>query len=80
MFKVSPQLWESMRDLRRAILNGVGVLAIVGLLLALPASDATAAPTPPASGCQLGSPKGEIRHVICIQFDNRHFAAIPKVY
>jgi hypothetical protein len=68
-----------MRDLRRAILDGVGVLAIVGLLLALPVSDATAAP-PPASGCQPGSPKGGIKRVICIQFVNTHFAAIPKVY
>ncbi len=37
MFKVSPQLWKSIRDVRRAVLNGVGVLAIVGLLLALSA-------------------------------------------
>src|SRR5712672_714923 len=73
MFKVSPQLWKSMRDVRRAVLNGVGVFAIVGLLLALSASGATAAPTPPGSGCQLGSPKGGIKHVIYIQFDNTHF-------
>src|SRR6266481_2005190 len=73
MFKVSPQLWKSIRDVRRAILNGVGVLAIVGLLLALSASGATAAPAPPSSGCQLGSPKGGIKHVIYIQFDNTHF-------
>src|SRR5712672_4810891 len=73
MFKVSPQLWKSMRDVRRAVLNGVGVFAIVGLLLALSASGATAAPTPPSSGCQLGSPKGGIKHVIYIQFDNTHF-------
>src|SRR5712671_1671345 len=73
MFKVSPQLWKYMRDVRRAVLNGVGVLAIVGLLLALPASGATAAPMPPSSGCQLGSPKGGIKHVIYIQFDNTHF-------
>src|SRR5260370_36641796 len=73
MFKVSPQLWKSMRDVRRAVLNGVGVFAIVGLLLALSASGATAAPAPPSSGCQLGSPKGGIKHVIYIQFDNTHF-------
>src|SRR5712672_1141734 len=73
MFKVSPQLWKSMRDVRRAVLNGVGVFAIVGLLIALSASGATAAPTPPGSGCQLGSPKGGIKHVIYIQFDNTHF-------
>jgi hypothetical protein len=73
MFKVSPQLRESIRDVRRTILSGVGVLAIVGLVLVLPASGATAAPTPPSSGCQLGSSKGGIKHVIYVQFDNTHF-------
>src|SRR5258707_2792326 len=73
MFKVGPQLWESMRHVRRMILSGVGALAIVGLLLVLPAAGATADHTPPSSGCQLESPKGGIKHVIFIQFDNTHF-------
>jgi len=55
------------------ILSGVGALAIVGLLLVLPAAGATADHTPPSSGCQLESPKGGIKHVIYIQFDNTHF-------
>src|SRR5882757_158887 len=73
MFKVGPQLWESMRHVRRMILSGVGALATLGLLLVLPAAGATGDHTAPGSGCQLESPKGGIKHVIYIQFDNTHF-------
>src|SRR5262245_43227041 len=37
------------------------------------AHDAQAVPTPPNNSCQLKSAKGEIHHVIYIQFDNTHF-------
>src|SRR6266850_4230515 len=73
MFKFSPKLQESARHVRGTILKVVGVLAIVGLLVALPTPDATAAPTPATSDCRLASPKGGIQHVIYIQFDNTHF-------
>src|SRR6266481_29726 len=73
MFKLSPKLQEFARHVRATILKVVGVLAIVGLLVALPTADATAAPTPATSDCRLESPKGGIQHVIYIQFDNTHF-------
>ena len=73
MFKFSPKLQESARHVRGTILKVVGVLAIVGLLVALPTPDATAAPPPATSDCRLESPKGGIQHVIYIQFDNTHF-------
>src|SRR6266849_9437466 len=73
MFKFSPKLQESARHVRGTILKVVGVLAIVGLLVALPTPDATAAPPPATSGCRLESAKGGIQHVIYIQFDNTHF-------
>jgi len=47
MFKFSPKVQESPQDVRGTILKVVGVLAIVGLLVALPTPDATAAPHRP---------------------------------
>ncbi|HEX9331920.1 MAG TPA: hypothetical protein VF896_08545, partial [Anaerolineales bacterium] len=41
--------------------------------LALLPSGAFAAPASVAGSCQLNSPKGNINHVIYIQFDNTHF-------
>src|SRR6266536_1407301 len=41
--------------------------------LALLPSGAFAAPASVAGSCQLNSPKGQIKHVIYIQFDNTHF-------
>src|SRR5260221_14020578 len=45
------------------------LLALVGLPLAPQSSVAYA-----ASGCQLNSAKGNVKHVIYVQFDNTHFA------
>jgi hypothetical protein len=73
MLKMSPKFQESAQHVCRTILNVVGVLVMIGLLVALPTPDATAAPPPATSGCQLQSPKGNIQHVIYIQFDNTHF-------
>jgi hypothetical protein len=44
----------------------------MGALLLAP-SAASAAPAPGSGTCQLKSPKGNIQHVIYIQFDNTHF-------
>jgi hypothetical protein len=44
----------------------------MGALLLAP-SGASAAPAPGSGTCQLKSPKGDIQHVIYIQFDNTHF-------
>jgi hypothetical protein len=53
---------------------------------ALPAAGATAkpaaatpAPAPggPAGGCQLNSPRGKVKHVVTIIFDNTHFQRDP---
>jgi hypothetical protein len=44
---------------------------VMGALLA--PSGASAAPASGSSTCQLKSPKGNIQHVIYIQFDNTHF-------
>jgi hypothetical protein len=45
---------------------------VMGALLLAP-SGASAAPVPGSGTCQLKSPKGNIQHVIYIQFDNTHF-------
>jgi hypothetical protein len=45
---------------------------VMGALLLAP-SGASAAPAPGSGTCQLKSPKGNIQHVIYIQFDNTHF-------
>ncbi len=45
---------------------------VMGALLLAP-SGASAAPAPGSGTCQLKSPKGDIQHVIYIQFDNTHF-------
>src|SRR2546427_9979483 len=45
---------------------------VMGALLLAP-SGASAAPASGSSTCQLKSPKGNIQHVIYIQFDNTHF-------
>ena len=59
--------------LRKTILSTVRTLATVGLLAILIISRVAASPTPATGGCQLKSPKGGIKHVIYIQFDNTHF-------
>jgi len=48
----------------------VAALVIAGSM-ALGMSGQAVAVSP--SGCQLGTPKGQIKHVIYIQFDNTHF-------
>ena len=69
--------------MRRRTLGALCALA-VGCLLAVAAAAATkssaaltisprAASTTTATGCQLASPKGNIKHVIYVQFDNTHF-------
>src|SRR6266705_2405276 len=69
MFKLSPQLQQSAQHVRGAILNAAGALAIVGLLVV----PLTLAATTAQNNCQLKSPKGNIQHVIYVQFDNTHF-------
>jgi hypothetical protein len=54
---------------------------LAGGLLA-PAAQAKPLPAPipiagPATGCELNSPKGNIKHVVTIIFDNTHFQRDP---
>lgn len=49
------------------------IVAILGLLVMALGPFETAAPGLAASNCQLNSPKGNVQHVIYIQFDNTHF-------
>ncbi len=51
------------------------LLLVLAFLAVPPAATVTAAPLPTgqASACQLGSPQGQVQHVIEIQFDNTHF-------
>jgi hypothetical protein len=53
----------------------LAVLTAAGLAAATKTSKSSAKPTaaPPASGCQLNSPNGQVKHVIYIIFDNVHF-------
>jgi hypothetical protein len=53
----------------------LAVLAAAGLAAATKTTQSSAKPKPasPASGCQLNSPNGRIKHVIYIIFDNVHF-------
>src|SRR6266480_4050559 len=53
-------------------------LGFVGLPLAH--SQTTVQAVPASSSCQLNSPKGNVQHVIYVQFDNTHFMRDnPKV-
>src|SRR5882672_2218075 len=47
--------------------------AFVMVAVLLAPAGASAAPAPGSGTCQLHSPKGNIQHVIYIQFDNTHF-------
>jgi hypothetical protein len=53
----------------------LAVLAAAGLAAATGTTQSSAKPAPaqPASGCQLNSPNGQVKHVIYIIFDNVHF-------
>jgi hypothetical protein len=53
----------------------LAVLTVAGLAAATNTTMSSAAPkaAPAATGCQLNSPKGQIKHVIYIIFDNVHF-------
>src|SRR5258706_13153428 len=44
---------------------------------AAPTPGKVPAPPPPDAGCQLNSPKGNIKHVVTIIFDNTHFMRDP---
>ena len=61
---------------RPAVLLGLTLLAAVAatsFVAAAAPRSSHAAPTAASSGCQLNSAKGQIKHVIYIQFDNLHF-------
>jgi hypothetical protein len=53
----------------------LAVLTVAGLAAATKTTQSSAKPiaAPPASGCQLNSPNGQVKHVIYIIFDNVHF-------
>src|SRR5213593_1135227 len=76
MFKLSLQLQKAAQHLRGTTLNVTAVLATLVLLVVPRALAATTA----TNSCQLKSPKGAIKHVIYVQFDNTHFRRDnPKV-
>src|SRR5258708_25925142 len=50
---------------------------VVPAWAAAPTPGKVPAPPPPAAGCQLNSPKGNIKHVVTIIFDNTHFMRDP---
>jgi hypothetical protein len=52
---------------------GLTAIAVLGLGTVQTASGRSLVNTAPATGCQLASAKGNIKHVIYIQFDNTHF-------
>ncbi len=59
---------------RRGFLAVVAVSALTaGALVVVPAGAASAEQGVAAAGCQLNSAKGDIKHVIYLQFDNTHF-------
>src|SRR5213082_3850794 len=66
MFKLSLQLQKAAQHLRGTTLNVTAVLATLVLLVVPRALASTTSTT----SCQLNSPKGNIKHVIYIQFDN----------
>jgi hypothetical protein len=72
MLKLNLQIEESTRLLKRAAQRAVRLLAIAGLLVVSLPSAAIAAPVQAAGNCQLNSAKGNIQHVIVVQFDNTH--------
>src|SRR5881392_3280462 len=69
MFKLSLQLQKAAQHLRGTTLNVTAVLATLVLLVVPRALAATSA----QNTCQLKSPKGGVKHVIYVQFDNTHF-------
>ena len=60
---------------KRAFLAAATVAALAAFMVVQGAGARTDAKPAPAaaSGCQLSSAKGNIKHVIYIQFDNTHF-------
>ncbi len=64
------------RRLRRRVLNLAALIPLVGAAFAGFATNGLAAPVVaanPSGSCQLNSAKGQIQHVIYVQFDNTHF-------
>ena len=60
---------------RRRLLNLAAVVPLVGAAFAGFSTNGVAAPTATGTNitCQLNSAKGQIQHVIYVQFDNTHF-------
>ena len=74
MFRFNLRLQKLTQHFQQTILYAFRLFVIAGLLLVPLSSVATATSVETsASGCQLNSPKGNIQHVIYIQFDNTHF-------
>jgi hypothetical protein len=64
------------RRLRRRLISLAALVPLVGAAFAGFATSVTAAPIQASSAsgsCQLNSAKGQIKHVVNIQFDNTHF-------
>src|SRR5260370_8784358 len=70
-------MWVVTGRLRRRLLSLAALVPLLGAAFAGFATSVTAAPTNASSAngsCQLNSAKGQIQHVIQIQFDNTHFS------
>ncbi len=58
---------------RRHLAAAASSALVVAVLSVAPVGTAGAQQGPAASGCQLNSAQGDIKHVIYLQFDNTHF-------
>ena len=72
MFKLSHKFQDYTQRSRVIFLRAISLFLLVSLFAVPPAPAAAAAPVA-SGGCQLNSAKGNIQHVIQVQFDNTHF-------
>jgi hypothetical protein len=72
MFRLNLQFGKYAQLSRKLVFGAARIIMLAGLFL-VPLTPASAAAPAAASGCQLDSAKGNIQHVIQVQFDNTHF-------
>jgi hypothetical protein len=63
-----------------SVTRGVAAAALVSGIAAPAVTGSAEEVAAPASGCQLGTSRDQIRHVVSVQFDNVHFTRdVPNV-
>jgi len=72
MFRSNFQIRKYLQNSQRFLLRAASLVMLISMFV-VPFTPAEASAPAVSNGCQLNSAKGNIQHVVQIQFDNTHF-------